>query len=360
MANKIVKFNGKTLSGLNGNGIAIQHGSPTITIRFQFNYYIIGGRPQVYDPSLQNWPKGKWTKIEDKYGYYVIWDWTYTGFNASNPFHTINHTSLPVEDIEIISINCTSEITNISSLFKECYGIEAGIESAYNTLSQLNVTYTDCFKFCGLNRETGAQEMTKVPETWGGLKPLTGNGIKIGDYIWDNSLLGSVDIPNMIELNEYDEYNVGDIGYYYNYDDDNYYYTPEAVYYMIEHPEILPNGWHIPTLAEAQNFEQFMDHEDISKKAIFNTYGNNGFDLGITYNPEYDEEYMENEGILKYDDSHGWVHSSTGYSYITQYIINDGYISIYLSYGTYVYVNTYSYRNETGTLYPVRLVRDHD
>lgn len=175
MADKIVKFNGKILSGLNGNGIAIQRGSPTMTIRFKFTNNS-SRDPGNFDPSDAECKKGTWNKIEEVVNEYSIWDWIYTGANASRAFYGIFDYDYNY-DKEIISINCTSEITDVSELFKNCVELD-GLSIAYNYLSQMTVKHDNCFYRAGGNLQQYA-EIADIPEDWGGTKPLTGRGIKL-------------------------------------------------------------------------------------------------------------------------------------------------------------------------------------
>ena len=60
MADKILTFNGKSISGPSGTGMAIVRGPATMAIRFKF-YYLT---KYPYSPLDEQWIKGSWTFIE--------------------------------------------------------------------------------------------------------------------------------------------------------------------------------------------------------------------------------------------------------------------------------------------------------
>jgi hypothetical protein len=299
MADKILTFNGKTISGPSGTGIAIVLGPATMTIRFKFtNTEDCAGEP--YNPTEETWSKGSWTFIEsgedEDDNTYTVWEWTYTGANVSNAFK--GKFSDYLYYTEIVNMNCTSEITNVSGLFYGCtYMIS--VTDAYTQLSRISPNYhTDCFKNCGLGTSSVAQEMVSIPEDWGGLKPLTGRGIKIGNSVWDNESLGLVSIPDIAEIEPDQMFEHGTIGYM-EYDGITY-YTVDAIKYLIAHQELLPSGWHIPTQDEAIDF---YDNLQYNAKPVFNTTGTNGFNVPTT-KPDKAGGVIEDgyDGELEFND----------------------------------------------------------
>lgn len=369
MADKILTFNGKTISGPSGTGMAIVRGPATMTIRFKFTTVGYSG---IYDPSEDRWEKGTWTKISEVEDEYAIWDWTYTGSNASRAFYN-KFQDYNYEDgsIEIISFNCTSEITNVSGLFEDAWQLSGNKLAIYNTLSNLNIQHENCFRNCGIGTKSGAQSLTSIPaESWGGFKPAQGYGIQIGEYVWDNEIIISlIDIPGLRELDYEEEYQPGDIVYYEI--DGIPRYSPAAIQYMIDHPEVLPSGWHIPTLAEAQSFESYSEHHYYSVTPIVRTTGTNGFGIDVDDEGKYDTSWpvMKNDGYLcNIIDLHPietgpwYVETYRYYDYpgYTSYPLDGGFLSINLDYGGSISVIDEDYSTDTNYLYPVRLVRDHD
>lgn len=368
MADRILTFNGKTIAGPSGTGMVIVPRPATMTIRFKFYYQTNG----PYSPLAEQWVKGTWTFIEsgiiDYDSSYSIWDWTYTGVNASSAFYNKfnNNSDWRLKNTEILNLTCTSEITDVSNLFNGCNMIDGSFYNLYTILSNVNIRqHTDCFKFYGARKEYSA-DLARIPEDWGGMKPLQGRGIKLGDYIWDNGPLSNVVIPGMIEIDSNEDYEAGTIGYY---EYDGYvYFTPAAILYMIEHPEVLPTGWHIPTFIEAKNAENYINNFSY-RTHIFSTTGNNGFNVVSEYNSDYDEEHIvDGEGYLTYDyDRERWQYFYSAweaYEYDYRdciiYLVDSGYIYIGVRYSGDFDASGYFDPDETGNLYPVRLVRNHD
>lgn len=301
MADKILTFNGKMISGPSGTGMAIVRGPATMAIRFKFYYET----NYPYSPLNQQWVKGTWTFIEsgtiDEYNSYSIWDWTYTGANASSAFYNKlngDDTGWTLNDVEILNLTCTSEITDVSNLFNGCTRIISSVYDIYTILSSMNILHTDCFKNWCIDISSVAQEMVSIPEDWGGLKPLSGRGIKIGNNVWDNESIGLVSIPDIVEIEPDQMFEPGTIGYM-EYDGITY-YTLDAIKYLIAHQELLPTGWHIPTQEEALDFYNNMPG---SAKAVFNTTGTNGFNVQLTRPDDAGgtiQDYYD--GMLEFDN----------------------------------------------------------
>jgi hypothetical protein len=305
-----------------------------MTIRFKFtNTEDCAGEP--YNPTEETWSKGSWTFIEsgedEDDNTYTVWEWTYTGANVSNAFK--GKFSDYLYYTEIVNMNCTSEITNVSGLFYGCtYMIS--VTDAYTQLSRISPNYhTDCFKNCGLGTSSVAQEMVSIPEDWGGLKPLTGRGIKIGNSVWDNESLGLVSIPDIAEIEPDQMFEPGTIGYM-EYDGITY-YTVDAIKYLIAHQELLPSGWHIPTQDEAIDF---YDNLQGNAKPVFNTTGTNGFNVPTT-KPDKAGGVIEDgyDGELEFNDREwglGSYEYNEFYHDCVAYAAIDAYISFESSYGS--------------------------
>ena len=374
MANKIVTFNGKALSGPGRTGMAIVRGPATMTIRFKFTTNNNSEDPGNFDPSDAECKKGTWNKVEEVVDEYSIWDWIYTGANASKAFDGI-FTYNYEYDKEIVSINCTSEITDVSELFKNCVELD-GLSIAYNYLSQMTVKHDNCFYRAGGNLQQYA-EIADIPEDWGGTKPLTGRGIKLGNYIWDSDSIGVVDIPGLVEIDEHEDFEPGTIGYLER--DYVIYYTKAAIDYIKNHPEILKtnyDGWHLPTYEEGDDLaDYFYDYKShnyyrINTVAFLQTDGNNGFNMGFSnWNPA-DTDITYGDSVLEYDTNmEEWVYGAISYfSYepLRDYVCwpfqigylrldNDGSNTAYISARDDSY-----YINEPSYMYPIRLVRDHN
>ena len=371
MADKILTFNGKTISGPSGTGMAIVRGPATMTIRFKFtnnNLYIPGN----FDPSDAECKKGTWNKVEEVVDDYSIWDWIYTGSNASKAFDGI-FTYDRQYDKEIVSINCTSEIADVSELFKNCIELD-GLSIAYNYLSQLAVKHNNCFYRAGGNLQQYA-EIAYIPEDWGGTKPLTGRGIKLGSYIWSNESIGVVNIPGLVEIDEYEDFEEGTIGYLSR--DGVVYYTKAAIDYIKNHPEVLKtnyDGWHLPTYEEGDDFTDYF-HDSKSRNyginavAFLQTDGNNGFNMGFSnWNPG-DTDITYGDSTLEYDsDMREWAYGSINNSHepLRNYVrwpLQNGYLELLNdgSYSSYIQAGSDSdYIYEPSHMYPVRLVRDHN
>ena len=262
-------------------------------------------------------------------------------------------------------MNCTTEITNVSGLFYGCTSMYSNITETYTQLSRISPNYhTNCFKNCGLNTSSGAQEMTAIPEDWGGLKPLTGKGIKIGNSVWDKESIGFISIPGIVEINPNQMFDPGTIGYMIY--DDIVYYTIDAFKYLITHQELLPTGWHIPTQDEAVDFYNNMPG---NAKAVFNTTGNNGFNVRLT-DPNKSGGSIEDyyDGILQfaggtwglagYNDMYNeFCHDTARYPAIDAVISFDAcYGGIYIYKPSLHYPDPYVFIEDY--MIPVRLVRD--
>jgi hypothetical protein len=362
MADKIVTYNGKMIAGPSGTGMVIVPGPPTMSIRFKFtsnNLYFPGN----FDPSDAKCEKGTWNKVEEVVDEYSIWDWIYTGSNASRAFYGI-FTYDRQYDKEIVSINCTSEITNISEMFAGCTELN-GLLLAYNYLSNLTVKHDNCFYQAGGNLEQRA-EIADIPEDWGGTKPLTGRGIKLGNYIWDKEAIGFIDIPGLVEIDEYSDFEPGTKGYL-QYEGVTY-YTKAAIDYIKNHPEVLEtlyNGWHLPTYEEGADLVDYLG--DINRVAFFQTSGINGFNMRFSsWNPG-DTSITSGDSLLQYDkDNEEWVYGSIGDSgplrdpvYWPLQGNNRLELLVYGSYACDLYASDYDLA-EPSFMYPVRLVKDHN
>ena len=115
MADKILTFNGKTISGPGGTGIGmVKEPEPTLppmTLRFQFS------NPD-YNPTEETFPRyfqGDWTKVESQYNQ---WDWTYVSNDWKNIF---SDAFTDTENlVSIIDAGDTSSVTDTWSMFENC------------------------------------------------------------------------------------------------------------------------------------------------------------------------------------------------------------------------------------------------
>ena len=340
-----------------------------VSVSVRFKFYASGD--EIYDPTEEQWEKGEWTKIEEVPEEYAIWEWSYNGTDASRAFYgKFNDFYIILSNVDIVNISCTSRLTNVSEMFAGCKYIENGITLAYNSLSSINPTHTNCFDNCGIATKSGAQSLTSIPaESWGGLKPAQGKGIQIGDYVWDTGIITDlINIPELRKLGSEEEYQAGDIVYYEINGIPRY--SPVAIQYMIDHPEVLPNGWHIPTLAEAQSLDLYAENYSIT--SIVRTTGLNGFGMEVDDEGKYDKEWpaIKNDGYLTnivrtYPTKvtgpwHIETYRYNDYPSETIYLCNGGSMMISVDYGGSIYVDVDDYSTETNYLYPVRLVKDHD
>lgn len=124
MADKILTFNGKTISGPSGTGMVIldipELPEPeAMTLRFQFS-------DKSYDPTGVN-SKGTWTKVQHPFN--NIWDWTCTDTSWATAFGG-GGTGIPGKfadyehnKVMVIDSGDTSAVTDFSRLFQNCYAI---------------------------------------------------------------------------------------------------------------------------------------------------------------------------------------------------------------------------------------------
>ena len=114
MADKMLTFNGKTISGPSGTGIVIvKEPEPTLpprTLRFQFS-------KSDYDPiDAGVGSSGTWTKVDSTT--LNIWDWT----KSSISFHTAFSKAFADSDnfVSIIAAGDTSAVTSMRAMFQNC------------------------------------------------------------------------------------------------------------------------------------------------------------------------------------------------------------------------------------------------
>lgn len=65
----------------------------------------------------------------------------------------------------------TSVLTGCSGTFDGCVSVESGALDLYKQMSTQTtppVTTTNCFRNCGNNTTTGAEELAQIPASWGG------------------------------------------------------------------------------------------------------------------------------------------------------------------------------------------------
>ena len=118
MADKILTFNGKTISGPSGTGMIIldipELPEPeAMTLRFQFS-------DKSYDPTGVT-SKGTWTKVQHPFS--NIWDWTYNEATWREAFY--NKFTSPDNIVDIIDAGDTSGVTSLYRTFS------GGADSSY-------------------------------------------------------------------------------------------------------------------------------------------------------------------------------------------------------------------------------------
>lgn len=71
---------------------------------------------------------------------------------------------------EVPDLSNIGSITNCHSMFYQCENVSAGAKAAYDILSQKSgiTDYSHCFELCGINTPSGRDELSQIPETWGG------------------------------------------------------------------------------------------------------------------------------------------------------------------------------------------------
>ena len=83
----------------------------------------------------------------------------FDGFMTNN----VDITSIP-------TMVLSQSITQVNEMFKNCPNVQTGAKDLYDTLSHISsiTHYTDAFKNCGSNTQTGQAELAQIPESWGG------------------------------------------------------------------------------------------------------------------------------------------------------------------------------------------------
>ena len=139
MADKILTFNGKTISGPSGTGIVmIKEQEPTLppmTLRFQFS-------KSDYDPTEESFShnfQGNWTQVESQYNQ---WDWTCESDDWSNIF--TNAFTNTENLVSIIDSGDTSSVTNTSSMFEGCSSLVSIV--LFDTSNVISTSYM--FEYC--------------------------------------------------------------------------------------------------------------------------------------------------------------------------------------------------------------------
>lgn len=81
---------------------------------------------------------------------------------------------------------------NTISAFENCPNVERGAAETYAVLKNITYGATDCFTNCGVNKLTGVSDLFKIPTSWGGLGPVSGNSVvfAFGDENYNPSTAG--------------------------------------------------------------------------------------------------------------------------------------------------------------------------
>ena len=92
---------------------------------------------------------------------------------------------------EVPDLTNIGSIANCRAMFYHCYNVAGGAKAAYDILSQKS-SITDhqaCFGDCGINTPRGRDELSQIPDDWGGTQQEVTIGeksyktVRIGDYL---------------------------------------------------------------------------------------------------------------------------------------------------------------------------------
>lgn len=89
---------------------------------------------------------------------------TQSVINMSSAFHDC----YALRQIPALS---TVNVTDMADAFYFCTSVESGALALYTQASSQTTppaSHIDCFKFCGRDTVTGAQELAQIPTSWGG------------------------------------------------------------------------------------------------------------------------------------------------------------------------------------------------
>lgn len=149
MADKILTFNGKTISGPSGTGmVMVKEQEPTLppmTLRFQFS-------KNDYDPTIAGvGPSGTWTKVST--ATLNTWDWTNLNSSWASAFKDA-FTEATINMATIIEAGDTHSVTDFSRLLQNCAGIKEVCYIDTSGASDVLLMFsgcTNCVKFSDLN-----------------------------------------------------------------------------------------------------------------------------------------------------------------------------------------------------------------
>lgn len=141
MADKILTFNGKTISGHSGTGIVIvKEPEPTLpprTLRFQFS-------KSDYDPiDAGVGSSGTWTKVTT--AMLNTWDWTNENSSWASSFKDA-FTEPTVNEVSIIEAGDTHSVTDFSRLLQNCTGIKEVCYIDTSGASNVLLMFSGCQK----------------------------------------------------------------------------------------------------------------------------------------------------------------------------------------------------------------------
>lgn len=103
-------------------------------------------------------------------------------------YHCYSLTSVPLYDTSNVSVfwstfdTCsslkeiplfdTTNVTNMKYTFYNCFNVQSGAEELYGQVSSKDITHSGTFIECGLNNETGLEELKHIDIDWGGMKTI--------------------------------------------------------------------------------------------------------------------------------------------------------------------------------------------
>jgi surface protein len=168
----------------------------------------------------------------------------------------------------IPSMTLTS-VENVDQMFENCEKVSSGSLSMYNYMLTVSgiASHNNTFKNCGINTVSGYAELEQIPQDWGGLQEAVYEGDWVGSYFWSKYCLDYVD-SNMTEI-DISSPTTETPGISYMLNGGYVYYSPDAIAYLYSHPEVIPDGWHLPTETEAQNFIDTIQAVDESGTEVY-------------------------------------------------------------------------------------------
>ena len=197
MADKILTFNGKTISGPSGIGMVIvkeqEPTLPPMTLRFQFS------NPD-YNPTeetFSQWFQGDWTEVESQNNQ---WDWTCESDDWSSIFTEAFTDSENL--VSIIDAGDTSSVTSTSYMFEGCSSLISVALFDTSNVTDMSGMFNNCsnLETVGLFNTSNVTEMMYMFNNCPNLEtvPLfdTSNVTEMSGMFWMCTKLKSVPLFN--------------------------------------------------------------------------------------------------------------------------------------------------------------------